>query len=156
MVSRFMNTSERMKRVGRADTDLELTLRKALWSRGIRYRVHPPGVDGRPDIAARARRVAVFIDGCFWHGCPRCKDYPKTNRRFWGAKFRYNRARRKQVRRELEGQGWRVVEVWGHEIVEDLDATVARVAQAIAGGPRRYLARTANRRVRRRALDRKV
>lgn len=131
----LMDTSSRMRRVRRSDTALELRFRRALWARGVRYRVHPPGVEGRPDLGVRGRRVVVFIDGCFWHGCPICKDYPSANRAFWEAKFRYNQERREKVRSDLKGKGWRVVEVWGHEINQDLDSTVTRVARALTDSP---------------------
>ena len=148
-----LDVSARMKRVRRDDTALELELRRALWARGVRYRVRPKGVEGRPDIGVKGRRVAVFIDGCFWHGCPTCKDYPRSNRKFWEAKFRYNRARRKQVRQVLERTGWRVVEAWEHDIRRDLDSAVRRVARALTNesspGP-------PIRRHRRRAAERKV
>lgn len=126
-----MDTSARMKRVRRNDTGLELEVRRALWKRGVPYRVHPKGIVGRPDIGLKGRKVAVFIDGCFWHGCPVCKDYPTTHRDFWRRKFQVNRARRRKVRRALQQAGWVIVEVWGHEVAQDIDSASNRVAQAM-------------------------
>jgi len=124
-------TSERMARVRRKDTPIELILRRAVWARGARFRLHLQNVPGRPDFGNRRRRVAVFVDGCFWHGCPICRDFPTNNRRLWEQKFRYNRERRLKVRTVLERDGWTVVEVWGHEIWKNLEETADRVAQAL-------------------------
>ena len=134
-----MDTSYRMKRVRRENTDLEMKLRRALWARGVRYRIHPQTIEGRPDIGVASRRIAVFVDGCFWHGCPICRDIPKTHRDFWKSKFRYNRARRLKVRRILHQAGWTVLEIWGHEIEKDLSRVVERVALAF-GSPNRKAA----------------
>jgi DNA mismatch endonuclease (patch repair protein) len=122
-----------MKRVRQSDTVLELTFRRALWAHGLRYRIHLNGVEGKPDLGLRGRRVAVFIDGCFWHGCPTCKNCPATNHKFWVQKFQYNRERRVEVKAKLERMGWTVVEVWGHEIERNLDVAVDRVASALQG-----------------------
>jgi len=86
---------------------------------------------GKPDFTFRRERVVVFVDGCFWHGCPKCYKRPKSNRKFWDTKISNNRKRDLLVNRELRGAGWRVVRVWQHQ----LDSS-ARVA----GRVRRYLA----------------
>jgi len=86
---------------------------------------------GKPDFIFRRERVVVFVDGCFWHGCPKCYKRPKSNRKFWDTKISNNRKRDRLVNRELRGAGWRVVRVWQHQ----LDSS-ARVA----GRVRRYLA----------------
>ena len=86
---------------------------------------------GKPDFTFRRERVVVFVDGCFWHGCPKCYKRPKSNRKFWDTKISNNRKRDRLVNRELRGAGWRVVRVWQHQ----LDSS-ARVA----GRVRRYLA----------------
>ena len=85
---------------------------------------------GKPDFTFRRERVVVFVDGCFWHGCPKCYKRPKSNRKFWDTKISNNRKRDCLVNRELRGAGWRVVRVWQHQ----LDSS-ARVA----GRVRRYL-----------------
>ncbi|MBI4807510.1 MAG: DNA mismatch endonuclease Vsr [Nitrosomonadales bacterium] len=85
---------------------------------------------GKPDFTFRREKVVVFVDGCFWHGCPRCYKRPKSNRKFWDTKIANNRKRDRLVNRELRGSGWRVVRIWQHQ----LDSS-ARVA----GRVRRYL-----------------
>ena len=125
-----MKTSARMAAVRHFDTPPELRLRRALWKLGVRYRTHLRGVPGRPDLGLKGKRVAVFVDGCFWHGCPRCYVAPKRNADFWARKVRYNRARRRRVLAELKREGWTVVQVWGHEVERDLHRTMLRVRAA--------------------------
>ena len=69
-------------------------------------------IEGKPDFAFPVSRTAVFVDGCFWHGCPRCYTTPRTNRRFWRRKLRRNKARDRLVTKALAGQGWRVLRFW--------------------------------------------
>jgi DNA mismatch endonuclease (patch repair protein) len=71
---------------------------------------------GKPDFIFPKRRLAVFVDGCFWHGCPMHGSIPKTNRAFWTAKLERNRQRDKEVAKELKSQGWRTVRIWQHEL----------------------------------------
>lgn len=78
---------------------------------------------GKPDFTFRRERIVVFVDGCFWHGCPRCYQRPKSNRKFWDEKIAANRKRDRRVNRELRGLGWRVVRVWQHQL--DSSARIA-------------------------------
>jgi DNA mismatch endonuclease (patch repair protein) len=78
---------------------------------------------GKPDFTFRHGRVVVFVDGCFWHGCPRCYKRPKSNQAFWDAKIANNRKRDHHVSRELRRLGWQVIRVWQHQLVSS-----ARVA----------------------------
>lgn len=114
--------------VGRG-TSPEVTLRRALRAAGARgYRVNFRAEGVRPDVVFTRQRVAVFVHGCFWHRCATCRfALPRSNRAFWLAKFRRNRARDRAKRRILERGGWRVVEVWEHEVRE----RPAAVAKAI-------------------------
>ena len=100
------------------DTGPELAVRRALHARGLRYRVdHPLPFDRRrrADIAFTRARVAVFIDGCFWHGCPEHGATPRTNTEFWRAKIERNRARDRDTTERLEAMGWIVLRFWEHE-----------------------------------------
>ena len=76
----------------------------------------PRGIVGRPDYASKSRRVAVFVHGCFWHGCPEHYREPKSNVRFWRAKAAANRKRDARAVRRLRRAGWRVIVMWEHEI----------------------------------------
>lgn len=80
--------------------------------RGLYLRKHPGGVFGRPDFGNKARRVAVFIDGCFWHGCPRHYKQPKSNIAFWSSKIARNRKRDRAVNKNLKKSGWEVHRIW--------------------------------------------
>ncbi len=124
--------SEVMSRIrGRGNKDTELALVKLLRShRIIGWRRHQP-VFGKPDFLFRAQRVAVFVDGCFWHGCPRCYRRPKSNRKFWDAKIVRNRERDRQVSRELRRLGWRVIRVWEHDLRKPT-RVLARIRKALA------------------------
>jgi DNA mismatch endonuclease (patch repair protein) len=110
-----LTRSQIMSRVGQRDTGPELLLRKPLWASGLRYRVNYRVEGIRVDIAFPGRRLAIFVDGCFWHSCPLHKTRPKTNRSFWAAKFRANRTRDRRQTRTLERAGWTVLRLWEHE-----------------------------------------
>ncbi|MGW5054865.1 very short patch repair endonuclease [Actinokineospora sp. NPDC004072] len=124
-------TRARMSRQRARDTAVEMALRRALHAAGLRYRVHRrpvPGVRREADVAFTRARVAVFVDGCFWHGCPEHATWPKSNADFWRAKIEGNRARDRDTDARFAAAGWRVVRVWEHE---DPAAAAARVAQAV-------------------------
>lgn len=102
----------------RRDTVTEMAVRRALHSRGLRYRVDYapiPGLRRRADIVFTRARIAVFIDGCFWHGCPIHGTTPKRNAGYWGPKLAANAARDRDTDRQLEAAGWRVFRFWEHE-----------------------------------------
>ena len=119
-----------MASVKSKDTGPELAVRRILWGSGLRYRIHDRTVPGTPDISNKRRKFAVFVDGCFWHGCPVCYREPKTNKGYWRDKVRRNRKRREAVRTGLEAQGFRVVEIWEHE-VDDPDIVTRNVRAAL-------------------------
>lgn len=75
-----------------------------------------PAIFGRPDFGSKARKIAVFIDGCFWHVCPKHYRRPKSNVRFWNVKARRNKARDQKVNRELKKQGYSVTRIWEHDL----------------------------------------
>lgn len=110
--------SRRMARVRQRGTDVEIELRQALHALGLRYRLQVP-LSRKPrrvaDIVFIGARVAVFVDGCFWHGCPLHATWPKENAGFWRAKIEANRARDADTTRRLRELGWEVIRVWSHE-----------------------------------------
>jgi DNA mismatch endonuclease (patch repair protein) len=120
-----------MARVRTKNTAPEVALRKALWAAGVRgWRCHPRRVTGRPDLAFVGRRVAVFVDGAFWHGHP---DYYKNQSGpFWDKKIARNRARDARVDEELRSAGWAVLRLWDFEVERGLADCVARVCDALA------------------------
>jgi len=127
-----------MSAIRSVNTRPELAVRRAVWARGLRYRIHDRSVPGTPDLSNRSRRVAVFVDGCFWHACPRCYREPRSNVEFWRAKISRNRERRAKVRRMLRVDGWLVVQAWEHEVIRSPERVAGRVERAFqAAGPRR-------------------
>nr|WP_281964768.1 very short patch repair endonuclease [Serinicoccus marinus] len=111
-----------MSRQRRRDTDPEMALRRALHARGLRFRVDAPlpGMPRRrPDLIFTRRRVAVFVDGCFWHGCPEHATSPTNNAEWWAAKLATNVARDRDTDARLAEQGWRSVRIWEHTVIGD-------------------------------------
>lgn len=115
-----------MSRIRGKDTSAELAVRKALWHLGFRYRCHT-SLPGRPDIVFPGRRVAIFIDGCFWHGCPMHSTTPKTRRQFWVTKISANVERDHRVTRDLQRDGWTVLRIWEHDIRDNLATTISTI-----------------------------
>lgn len=123
--------SERMRRQRTRNTRPEMALRSALHRMGMRFRLHrSPVRDVRrsADLVFPRARLAVFVDGCYWHGCPDHATWPRTNADFWEAKILSNRARDRHTDEVLALNGWRVLRVWEHE---DPDDAATRVAAAL-------------------------
>lgn len=120
-----------MSRLGQRDTVPELAIRSELHRRGFRFRVDRtpiPGLRSRADIVFGPARVAVYVDGCFWHSCPEHGTRPKANAEWWGRKLSRNQERDRETDRLLREHGWRVVRVWEHEDpVEAADKVVAAI-----------------------------
>lgn len=121
-----------LKATGRRDTQPELALRSALHRAGLRYRVDYRVGEGRsaprPDIAFPRLRIAVFVDGCFWHQCPEHGVMPKSNRAFWEPKLQANVERDARQTQHLEDAGWIVIRIWEHEPAEE---GAARIQDAV-------------------------
>jgi DNA mismatch endonuclease (patch repair protein) len=120
-----------MSRVRGRDTRPELDLRRALWASRLRYRLQVRTPFGRPDLLFRRQRVAVFIDGCFWHGCPEHYVRPRERPAFWARKLRANVERDMAQTMAFEEAGWRVCRFWEHEVFLDLPGAVSAVLQAV-------------------------
>lgn len=113
------------------DTKPEIRLRKACWAIGMRYTLNAKLL-GRPDFIFPVKKVAVFVDGCFWHGCPEHYQAPITRADFWRTKIEKNRARDRHVTDELRAQGWTVVRIWEHVVRSDLPNAVSLVKSALS------------------------
>jgi DNA mismatch endonuclease (patch repair protein) len=120
-----------MKSQRQRDTAAETALRSLLHRRGLRFRVHYalPSLRRRADIAFPRLRIAVFVDGCFWHGCPEHGTWPKQNADWWRAKIEMNQRRDADTDAKLEAQGWQVVRVWEHDATETAAVAIADVVQ---------------------------
>lgn len=131
-----VETREERSRIMRAvpskNTSVERALRKALRSAGLRgYRLHNHRVPGTPDVVFGQQRLAVFVDGCFWHGCSRCYREPKSRQEYWTMKVRRNRDRDATVNKECKVAGWRVVRLWEHEVLRTPQIAAERVVRAL-------------------------
>jgi DNA mismatch endonuclease (patch repair protein) len=130
--------SRRMASYPRASTRPELRLRQALHALGLRFRVQVPVPGNRRrkiDVAFTRVKVAVFVDGCFWHGCPEHGTRPSRNAEWWAWKIERNRTRDLDTDQALDSLGWVVVRVWEHEDMGEAARLVARVVQDRRGGP---------------------
>ncbi len=129
--------SARMSRQASKDTAVELAVRRLLHAAGLRYRVEYP-VPGLPrrriDVAFPRAKVAVLIDGCFWHGCPQHATHPKANADWWRAKLERNMARDRETTEHLVAAGWAVLRFWEHEAPEDVAVRVAAAVQERRSG----------------------
>lgn len=137
---------QRMQRQARRDTGPEMALRSELHRLGLRYRVNArplPGFRRRADIIFTRARVAVFVDGCFWHGCPEHASTPKANSEWWRDKIAANVARDRDTDSRLQDAGWSVVRVWEHEdpltsalgILETVGKRLYDLGMPTAGSP---------------------
>jgi DNA mismatch endonuclease (patch repair protein) len=137
----------RMKRTLRRDTGPELALRSLLHRQGFRFLVDTrplAGLRTRADLVFRRAKVAVFIDGCFWHGCPAHGSWPKHNARWWRVKILANKQRDDRATALLRQAGWKVVRIWEHEPVTRAATRVGAAVHSRAGLPsptRTYLPR---------------
>lgn len=120
-----------MARIRSRNTGPEVSLRRALWANGIRgWRVHAKGLPGKPDLAFTRWKIAVFVDGRFWHGHP---DFftPGKSGPYWDAKIARTQERDRLANEALEATGWWVLRFWDFEIEDDVDACVRRVFAAL-------------------------
>lgn len=128
-----LSRSEQMSRIRGANTKPEVAFRSALAVLGL---IHEPAAKapiGKPDIVLPNLRIAVFIDGCFWHGCPQHYVRPRSRTEFWSAKLIKNLERDANVSAALADMGWRVIRLWEHEVVEDIERAVEQIVSMVAG-----------------------
>jgi len=130
---RFAEVSAERSRImsairGKRNKTTESTLRMGLVRAGMTgWRLHATELPGRPDFYFPRRRLVVFVDGCFWHGCPQCGHVPKTNSSFWRMKITRNQQRDESARTQLQQKGIHVVRFWEHELRECLTDCIAEV-----------------------------
>jgi DNA mismatch endonuclease (patch repair protein) len=122
-----------MSRIRSKDTKPEIALRQALFAAGVRgWRCHPKGVPGKPDLAFRRTKLAVFVDGRFWHGHPDYFTFGKSGD-YWDRKIARTQERDRLADEALNAAGWRVLRFWDFEIEDDLDSCVDTVIEILAG-----------------------
>lgn len=133
-----------MSRIRGRDTKPEVALRSALWRCGLRFRKNSR-LRGKPDIVFPVERLAVFVDGCFWHRCPQHQTKPASNAEFWERKLSENVERDQRINRILDADGWTVLRVWEHEVEDGLKEVARRIRQLVAD--RRSTSKGAERRL---------
>lgn len=132
-----------MARIRGQNTGPELALRKVLWRNGLRYQLHHRIEGARPDIVFPRSRVAVFIDGCFWHGCPEHYVRPRSKPDFWAHKLLSNVLRDRAQTVTLEQRGWTILRYWEHDVAcrpEELAAEISQIVQSKGQRHRRPVA----------------
>lgn len=119
--------SQTMAKIRSKNTSPEIILRKLLWLQGKRFRIHDKTIYGTPDISNKTRKIAIFVDGCFWHGCKRCYVPPKTNSDYWKNKYKKNKERRKKVLKALTKEDWKIIQIWEHELKINPHRTLEKI-----------------------------
>lgn len=115
----------------RGNENTEIVMARLLRQNGITgWRRHLP-IFGKPDFSFPKHKIAVFVDGCFWHGCPKHSNMPATNRAFWKQKLAGNKARDQCVKRALRNHKWRVIRIWEHDLCERPDFCVSRIRRLL-------------------------
>lgn len=126
---------------GKGNKSTECRLRFSLVNAGIEgWQMHPKNISGRPDFFFSKKRLAIFVDGCFWHGCNKCGHVPKTNSLFWKTKLVRNRRRDRKYTQLLKEQGILVIRFWEHELRNTLRTCVEKVLTAMGETTRRHRA----------------
>lgn len=116
-----------MSRIRGKNTGPEIKLRKLLWSQGVRgYRIHL-NLTGKPDIVFTKKKIAIFIDGCFWHKCPVCFQEPETRKDFWMEKIGSNVDRDTKNTFQLQKDGWTVLRFWEHEVRKKPEEIIEKI-----------------------------
>lgn len=121
--------SKIMSSIRSTNTKPEVALRRALWAKRLRYRIHYG--EEKIDIAFPSKRVAVFVDGCFWHSCPAHSHMPKTHKHYWAPKLKKNVERDREKDNRLRTAGWKVIRFWEHDL-ENLDRILDKVIKLLA------------------------
>ncbi|MCI0462562.1 MAG: very short patch repair endonuclease [Gemmataceae bacterium] len=120
----------RIRKFGNESTEMRmLRLFRQHGIKGWRRHLDLPG---RPDFTFRRERVVLFIDGCFWHRCPRCNWTPASNTEYWAAKFARNLATDRDANRALRRAGWKVLRIWEHWLKQEPERVVARITRALS------------------------
>lgn len=132
-----LNRSEIMSRVKGKDSLAERTLRSALHAEGLRFRLHQRIEGVTVDIVFPGPKVGIFVDGCFWHGCPEHATFPKSNEEYWLPKLADNKERDSRQSDRLRSAGWNVIRIWEHECSPPSPEVVDRIAGACRTGGER-------------------
>lgn len=120
-----------MSKVKNKDTKLETSFRKLLWKEGIRYLKNNNKLFGRPDMVIKKKKVVIFIDSCFWHGCDKHLRMPKSNKKYWFKKIKRNKKRDNEVNIYYPQIGWRILRIWEHDLDRDIKDVINKTIKFI-------------------------
>lgn len=123
--------SRNMSAIRATHTQLENRIAKELWNRGYRFRRNVRNLYGRPDLAMKKWKIAVFIDSCFWHGCNEHARVPSTNQEYWQKKMKRNKERDQVVTKYYQDAGWTVLRYWEHEIKKDSEKVIEEIGEHV-------------------------
>lgn len=123
--------SKTMSSIHSKDTAIELEIRKRLHKYGLRYRKNVGNLPGKPDIAFLRKRVVVFCDSCFWHGCNKHFRQPKSNQSYWNPKIKRNIERGREIFKKYQKEGWIVLRFWEHDIHSHPDKVTEKIRETI-------------------------
>ena len=126
--------SEIMRKIKGKDTKLEKLVRSELWKRGYRYRKNAGDLSGKPDMVFPGIKTVVFIDSCFWHGCPDHLRMPKSNVNYWNTKIQRNKKRDEAVNREYQKSDWHMVRIWEHDVKTAFKETIDKLSLVLDCG----------------------
>lgn len=110
---------------------LEDRITKTLWKRGVRFRKNVNSLPGKPDIAIKKYKIAIFIDSCFWHSCPIHGNMPKSNQEYWTKKLNRNQERDQEINQLYKEKEWFILRIWEHEFKKDFEGTISRLISFI-------------------------
>ncbi|MET4655480.1 DNA mismatch endonuclease (patch repair protein) [Exiguobacterium sp. PvP048] len=119
--------NKNLSKVHGKDTKMEVKVRKELWHRGLRYRKNYRKLLGTPDIAFPSIKLVIFLDSCFWHGCPTHYKEPKSNVEFWRNKIKRNRERDKEQTEHYLCEEWTILRFWEHEVNKDFNRVIEEI-----------------------------
>ncbi len=120
-----------MKAVKSKDSKMEVKFRSALWHSGLRFNKNVSSMLGKPDIVFPRKKIVVFLDSCFWHGCPEHLRLPSSNSQYWEAKINRNKTRDLEVNLAYMELGWEVLRIWEHQLKENFDTEVFNVKRKV-------------------------
>lgn len=123
--------SKNMRAVRSKNTLMENKVSTELWKRGYRFRRNVKDLEGKPDIAIKKYKVAIFLDSCFWHGCSIHGEIPKTNVEFWTKKINRNKQRDLEVDRYYQNLGWKTLRIWEHDVKKDFNSVIEEISEFI-------------------------
>lgn len=123
--------SEIMSRIRGSDTSFEERFRKNLWKEGLRYRKNVKKLVGKPDLYFSRKKLVVFLDSCFWHGCREHCRMPCSNVEYWEKKIDRNKKRDKEVTKYYKRNGFTIIRIWEHELKNDFDEITKKVVSEV-------------------------